>query len=130
MTSDKPDRAKPGRPSKREVEARGKLIGFRVTEAEAAADRAEAAQPAAAASAEAADAAAASAEALVGEANLDAAVADYLTAKPPLTVTDNGDGTLTVEERRVGMEARRAEMREKRMERRAPAASPSTPASE
>lgn len=36
MTSDKPDRAKPGRPSKREVEARGKLIGFRVTEAEAA----------------------------------------------------------------------------------------------
>lgn len=36
MTSDKPDRAKPGRPSKREVEARGRLIGFRVTEAEAA----------------------------------------------------------------------------------------------
>ncbi len=36
MTSDKPDRAKPGRPSTREVEASGKLIGFRVTEAEAA----------------------------------------------------------------------------------------------
>lgn len=42
------------------------------------------------------------------------------------------DGTLTVEERRAGMEARRAEMRQKRQERRqaAPAASPSTPASE
>lgn len=40
------------------------------------------------------------------------------------------DGTLTVQERRAGMQARRAEMREKRMERRAPAASPSTPASE
>lgn len=44
----------------------------------------------------------------------------------------NHDGTLTLEERRAGMEARRAEMREKRQERRqaAPAASPSTPASE
>jgi Ca2+-binding EF-hand superfamily protein len=44
----------------------------------------------------------------------------------------NRDGTLTVEERRAGMQARRAEMREKRQERRqaAPAASPSTPASE
>ncbi|WP_436356857.1 EF-hand domain-containing protein [Brevundimonas sp. CEF1] len=44
----------------------------------------------------------------------------------------NRDGTLTLEERRAGMEARRAEMREKRQERRqaAPAASPSTPASE
>ena len=44
----------------------------------------------------------------------------------------NRDGTLTVEERRAGMEARRAEMRQKRQERRqaAPAASPSTPASE
>lgn len=40
------------------------------------------------------------------------------------------DGTLTVEERRAGMQARRAEMRQKRIERRAPAASPSTPASE
>lgn len=42
------------------------------------------------------------------------------------------DGTLTVGERRAGMEARRAEMRQKRQERRqaAPAASPSTPASE
>ncbi|MGH7028624.1 EF-hand domain-containing protein [Brevundimonas sp.] len=40
------------------------------------------------------------------------------------------NGTLTVEERRAGMEARRAEMRQKRQERRAPAASPSTPASE
>lgn len=40
------------------------------------------------------------------------------------------DGTLTVQERRAGMEARRAEMRQKRQERRAPAASPSTPASE
>jgi len=40
------------------------------------------------------------------------------------------DGTLTAEERRAGMQARRAEMREKRQERRAPAASPSTPASE
>ena len=42
----------------------------------------------------------------------------------------NRDGTLTLEERRAGMQARRAEMREKPMERRAPAASPSTPASE
>jgi Ca2+-binding EF-hand superfamily protein len=44
----------------------------------------------------------------------------------------NRDGTLTGEERRAGMQARRAEMREKRQERRqaAPAASPSTPASE
>lgn len=44
----------------------------------------------------------------------------------------NRDGTLTGEERRAGMQARRAEMREKRHERRqaAPAASPSTPASE
>lgn len=42
----------------------------------------------------------------------------------------NRDGTLTVEERRAGMEARRAEIRQKRIERRAPAASPSTPASE
>ncbi|WP_313102474.1 EF-hand domain-containing protein [Brevundimonas sp.] len=42
----------------------------------------------------------------------------------------NRDGTLTVEERRAGMQARRAEMRQKRIERRAPAASPSTPASE
>ena len=42
------------------------------------------------------------------------------------------DSTLTGEERRTGMQARRAEMREKRQERRqaAPAASPSTPASE
>lgn len=42
------------------------------------------------------------------------------------------DGSLTVAERRAGMEARRGEMREKRQERRqaAPAASPSTPASE
>ena len=42
------------------------------------------------------------------------------------------NGTLTVEERRAGMQARRAEMREKRQERRqaVPAASPSTPASE
>jgi Ca2+-binding EF-hand superfamily protein len=40
------------------------------------------------------------------------------------------DGTLTVEERRAGMQARRAEMRQKRIERRAPAASHSTPASE
>jgi len=44
----------------------------------------------------------------------------------------NRDGTLTGEERRAGMQARRAEMREKRQERRqaVPAASPSTPASE
>ncbi|MFC5373152.1 EF-hand domain-containing protein [Brevundimonas faecalis] len=48
----------------------------------------------------------------------------------------NRDGTLTVEERRAAMQARRAEMREKRQERRnaapvaASAASPSTPASE
>jgi len=44
----------------------------------------------------------------------------------------NRDGTLTVEERRAGMQTRRAEMRQKRQERRqaAPAASPSTPASE
>ena len=44
----------------------------------------------------------------------------------------NRDGTLTGEERRAGMQARRAEMREKWQERRqaAPAASPSTPASE
>jgi len=44
----------------------------------------------------------------------------------------NRNGTLTSEERRAGMQARRAEMREKRQERRqaAPAASPSTPASE
>ena len=45
----------------------------------------------------------------------------------------NHDGTLTGEERRAGMQARRAEMREKRQEHRqaAPAAaSPSTPASE
>lgn len=44
----------------------------------------------------------------------------------------NRDGSLTGEERRAGMQARRAEMREKRQERRqaAPAASPSTPASE
>lgn len=42
----------------------------------------------------------------------------------------NRDGTLTLEERRAGMQARRAEMRQKRIERRAPAASPSTPASE
>lgn len=43
----------------------------------------------------------------------------------------NRDGTLTGEERRAGMQARRAEMREKRQEQRvAPAASPSTPASE
>lgn len=46
----------------------------------------------------------------------------------------NRDGTLTGEERRAGMEARRAEMRQKHQERRqaAPAAapSPSTPASE
>lgn len=40
------------------------------------------------------------------------------------------DGTLTAEERRAGMQARRAEMREKRQERRAPTASPSTSASE
>ncbi|MFK0300095.1 EF-hand domain-containing protein [Brevundimonas sp. NPDC090276] len=42
------------------------------------------------------------------------------------------NGSLTGEERRAGMQARRAEMREKRQERRqaAPAASPSTPASE
>lgn len=44
------------------------------------------------------------------------------------------NGTLTAEERRAGMQARRAEMREKRQERRqaapAAAASPSTPASE
>lgn len=40
------------------------------------------------------------------------------------------DGTLTLEERRAGMQARRAELRQKRIERRAPAASPSTPASE
>ena len=43
----------------------------------------------------------------------------------------NHDGTLTLDERRAGMQARRAEMREKRQERRqTPAASPSTPASE
>ena len=46
----------------------------------------------------------------------------------------NRDGTLTLEERRAGMEAHRAERREQRQERReqraAPAASPSTPASE
>ena len=46
----------------------------------------------------------------------------------------NHDGALTAEERRAGMQARRAELREKRQERReqraAPAASPSTPASE
>lgn len=44
----------------------------------------------------------------------------------------NRDGTLTGEERRAGMQARRAEMRQKHQERRqaAPAASPSTPASE
>ena len=42
----------------------------------------------------------------------------------------NRDGTLTLEERRAGMQARRVEMRQKRIERRAPAASPSTPASE
>ncbi len=40
------------------------------------------------------------------------------------------NGTLTLEERRAGMQARRVEMRQKRIERRAPAASPSTPASE
>lgn len=42
------------------------------------------------------------------------------------------NGSLTGEERRAGMQARRAEMREKHQERRqaAPAASPSTPASE
>ena len=47
-------------------------------------------------------------------------------------VDANRDGTLTGEERRAGMQARRAEMREKRQERRqaVPAASPSTPASE
>lgn len=42
----------------------------------------------------------------------------------------NRDGTVTLEERRAGMQARRAELRQKRIERRAPAASPSTPASE
>jgi len=44
----------------------------------------------------------------------------------------NRDGSLTGEERRAGMQARRAEMRQKHQERRqaAPAASPSTPASE
>ena len=69
-----------------------------------------------------------------GRAPIVIAEAEQKAAQAFARLDADHNGTLTVEERRAGMQARRAEMREKRQERRqaapAAAASPSTPASE